>query len=74
MTTREWHLAAHERGGLEPDHNHPTFGVCTCGHLDFMHPWTAGERVNYQGACAASVNGGPCGCEVFHADTRGETA
>jgi hypothetical protein len=52
------------------DHKHPTFGVCTCGHLDFMHPWTTGERVDYQGACTALVNGEPCGCEVFHADGR----
>jgi len=57
-------------------HKHPTFGVCTCGHLDFMHPWTTYERVNYPGACIAAdmrfyaddPAPAPCECKVFHAD------
>jgi len=55
------------------DHTHPTFGVCTCGHLDFMHPWTTGQRVDFQGPCAAAVGRVPdtvsCKCQAFHADS-----
>lgn len=50
------------------NHNHPTFGVCTCGHLDFFHPWTTGERVDYQGHCEGDNHGIMCSCESFHAD------
>ena len=55
------------------DHKHPTFGVCTCGHLDFMHPWTSGERVDYQGAClGVEVHDTKevCDCKRFHADGK----
>jgi hypothetical protein len=54
------------------DHKHPTFGVCTCGHLDFMHPWTSGERVDYQGPCENVTKIHDlhiyCDCQAFHAD------
>jgi hypothetical protein len=60
----------------QSDHKHPTWGVCTCGHLDFMHRWTAGERVDYQGACTANDlrfypdDPAPrqCECTAFHSD------
>lgn len=58
------------------DHKHPTWGVCTCGHLDFMHEWTTGQRVDWQADCRADVvvnldgETRRCECEVFHADGR----
>ncbi len=58
------------------DHKHPTFDVCVCGHLGFMHPWTSGERVDYQGGCTARKGSDPampeytCECTKFHADPQ----
>ena len=64
-------------------HKHPTFGVCLCGHMDFMHPWTVGQRVDFQADCQVEVPVGHdeegniirrrCECESFHADGGGES-
>ena len=59
------------------DHKHPTFGVCECGHLAFVHEWTQGQRVDYQADCTAetpvdlSGTTRRCECEKFHADAGG---